>query len=313
MQNKLNQNQIERIRERYHDHPLYVACKRAFGQYETQMQRLLFAPEEIFLESAIILDNLLTEPENAKKYISDLWIELKRKIRYWDRDAPQDDLDKIVGAILYVAAAVLCHHPHPFYNDELKEMMLSETKGQMKVSAKEEERFIVQLSLCAEGLDNWLMVYIESDTLLSEEILATSNRLDSTAGCNQPPLSILTNEDEPPLPSFGITTVTQAHWAEIYGRLTKAGWLIKTEVSQLEFIYIMCGVGDKRFLPIQWHGATNALADIVRRKLQVAVVDRWEVAKKIFLDKNSKPLPGTFENTKSPGEKTAKKIDDLFK
>lgn len=313
MQKKLSQDQIESVQKRYNDHPLYVVCRRAFGQYETQMHHLLFAPEEIFLESAIILDNLLTEPDKAKKYVSDLWTELKRKIRYWDREAPQDDLDKIVGAIFYVAAATLCQHPRSFYNDEIKEVLLSEAMKQMRVSVEEEKRFIVQLSLCADGLNEWFMEYIESDSLLSEEILATSNRLDSTAGCNQPPLPILTNEDEPPLPSFGITTVTQAHWAEVYGRLTKTGWLIKTEVSQLEFIYIMCGVGDKRFLPIQWHGATNALADIVRRKLQVAVVDRWEVAKKIFLDKNSKPLPGTFENTKSPGEKTAKKIDDIFK
>ena len=293
MQNKLNQNQIERIRERYHDHPLYVACKRAFGQYETQMQRLLFAPEEIFLESAIILDNLLTEPENAKMYASDLWTELKRKIRYWDRDAPQDDLDKIVGAILYVAAAVLCHHPHPFYNDELKEMMLSETKGQMKVSAKEEERFIVQLSLCAEGLDNWLMVYIESDTLLSEEILANDAANGESGNSSVPHHFSLSNEE-----------ANIARLKRILARLKKEKYLREnTKVN--DWIFVCTGLGEEPDNPIQWLKDDDELGYFVQQFFSDK--KKWDRAVHCFLLKNNDVPNATnlrTNVTKKP-EKTA--------
>lgn len=297
MQNKLNQNQIERIRERYHDHPLYVACKRAFGQYETQMQRLLFAPEEIFLESAIILDNLLTEPENAKKYISDLWIELKRKIRYWDRDAPQDDLDKIVGAILYVSAAVLCHHPHPFYNDELKEMMLSETKGQMKVSAKEEERFIVQLSLCAEGLDNWLMVYIESDTLLSEEILANDAANGESGNSSVPHHFSLSNEE-----------ANIARLKRVLAKLKKDNYVHK-DTKVKDWIFVCTGYGEEPDNPILWLKDDDELGYFIQQFFSDK--KKWDRAVHCFLLKNNDVPNAT--NLRTNATKKPEKTEPLFK
>lgn len=38
--------------------------------------------------------------------INGLWIELKTMIRYWDKNAPQEDLNRICGAVFYVVAAV---------------------------------------------------------------------------------------------------------------------------------------------------------------------------------------------------------------
>lgn len=297
MQNKLSQNQIESVQERYHDHPLYVACKRAFGQYETQMQRLLFAPEEIFLESAIILDNLLTEPENAKKYVSDLWIELKRKIRYWDRDAPQDDLDKIVGAILYVAAAVLCHHPHPFYNDELKEMMLSETKGQMKVSAKEEERFIVQLSLCAEGLDNWLMVYIESDTLLSEEILANDAANGESGNSSVPHHFSLSNEE-----------ANIARLKRVLAKLKKDNYVHK-DTKVKDWIFVCTGYGEEPDNPILWLKDDDELGYFIQQFFSDK--RKWDRAVHCFLLKNNDVPNAT--NLRTNATKKPEKTEPLFK
>lgn len=126
--------------------------------------------------------------------------------------------------------------------------------------------------------------------------------------------TLLTTEgdEKTTLPSFGLSSKKQAHWGAVYTRLVGKGWLKKSEVTKLEFVYIMCAVGDKRFKQIKWHGATNALADIVRRKLQVDGVDRWEIAPLVFLDKNGKPLPPSFETTKSPCQNTQKVIDGIF-
>ncbi len=307
MQSKLSQNQIERLRERYRNHPLLVACSHAFGCYNAELQALLFAPEEIFLESAIILDKVLTEPEDAIQYVGTLWNNLKTKIRYWNT-APQDDLDKVVGAIFYVVSAVLCQHYHQFFSEEVKELMLETARNNMKSDEKEEQRFIRELSNCAEELDKWLSDYIKREELLSEEIIEVSNQPTSSTST----FLILSNDENAPLPSFGFGKETQKYWADVYGQLVRAAWIKKAEVSQLEFVYIMCNVGTQRFLPIQWHGSTGALADIIRRKLQDASMDRWKVSKKVFLDKNNKPLPEKFETTKAPGLKTSKKIDKIF-
>lgn len=238
MQSKLNQNQIERVREKYRNHPLLIACKKAFGQYDADFQRLLFSPEEIFLEAAIILDQLFTEPEDAKEYVTGLWIELKRKIRYWDKDAPKEDLDKIVGAIFYVVAAVLCQHPHRFFNDEVKEMMLSEARKQMKVSDEEERRFIIALSQCAEGLDEWLEEYIESEELLSEEIPA----IDDEDGTNTsvPHHFSLPNDD-----------ANIAWLKKVLAKLKKDDYIHK-DTKVKDWIFVCTGVGEEPDNPIQW-------------------------------------------------------------
>lgn len=176
MQSKLSQSQIEGVSERYHDHPLLVVCRQAFECYEADMQRLLFAPEEIFLEAAIIVDRLLTNPDSAISYVNGLWNALKIKIRRWEPEAPQDDLNKISGAILYVVAAVLCQHSQHFFNDELMDMILALAKHNMPAGVEEEERVIRELSRCADNLYEWLLIYEDSDILLSEEILNSDNQ-----------------------------------------------------------------------------------------------------------------------------------------
>ncbi len=200
MQNKLNQNQIERVGRKYHDHPLFIACNRAFGHYEAEMQRLLFAPEEIFLEAAIILDDILTEPEGADRRAADLWNSLKRKIRYWDNAAPQEDLNKITGAILCVVAATLGLHLHPFFNFDVMDIILTQVQKNMNVPEEERIRYILELSRCAEGLDSWLYKYAESEDLLSEEIMETakyarSGRSDLSNNTNAASLASLASSN----------------------------------------------------------------------------------------------------------------------
>lgn len=171
MQNKLNQNQIEKINGLYHNHPLLVACRQAFECYEAEMQRLLFAPEEIFLEAALIIDKLLSEPHSAKQNANGLWNKLKVKIRRWEPEAPQEDVNKITSAILYVVAAVLCQHPMGFFNGELKETVMETASKSLSTDKAEEERVIITLSMCADALDEWLSCYRDSYEQLSEEII----------------------------------------------------------------------------------------------------------------------------------------------
>lgn len=175
MQSKLKPNQIETLGEKYRDHPLLQACQRAFACYDAEMEHLLFAPEEIFREAAIMLDHLLSDPDEAANFIAGLWIEQKRKIRRWDATSTQGDLNKITGAICFVVAATLCQHPHSFYNEQVKDLLLDEIRKNMGIDEAEETRIIVALSKCADGLDEWLMDYAESEDYLSDEIECVAN------------------------------------------------------------------------------------------------------------------------------------------
>ena len=297
MQNKLNLNQIEKVRERYHDHPLYVSCKRAFGHYETQTQRLLFAPEEMFLETSIILDKLLTKPDNAEQYVSDIWTELKRKIRYWDREAPQEDLDMIVGAIFFVTSATLCHHPHVYFNEEVKEALLSEARAQMGVSLEEEERFIVQLSLCAEVLDEWLMNYIECDTLLSEEILAIEKNKTGVGYQSVPHHFSLPNEY---LKNNRLNKVL---------KLLKEGGYVHKNTKEKDWIFVCTGLGEEPDKPIQWLKDDDELGYFVQQFFNDK--NKWARTEYCFLTKNGNGPDAT--NLRTNVTRKEKKIGPLYK
>ena len=275
MQSKLLPNQIEKTRERYREHPLLVACKRAFGCYESEMQELLFAPEEIFLEASIIIDKLLTEPENAKQYINGLWIELKTKIRYWDKNAPQEDLNRICGAVFYVVAAVLCQHYHHFYNDELKEMMLDVARKNMSPTPVEEERVIIELSVCADGLLDWLSDYIGSYEQLSEEIIVTSvqenpkgERLRVAKIAGEKP-------HKPPKPRETMTfrrkpEVTEAHLKLLFLRLAQEKWISGNEA---DFCALFSGKRDEDCVVI-WLGkyGKSTLVELFQQFIKTGLV-----------------------------------------
>ena len=175
MQSKLNQKQVARVSEKFRDHPLLLACRKAFGCYEADLQGLLIAPEEIFLESAIILDDLLTDLDNSADYVKNLWYQEKVKIKRWEPQAPQDSLDKVVGAIMFVVAGVLCLHWNSVINDDLKDLVLDHARKNMPIDAEEENRIIDELSRSAEGLDKWLNSYTESEDCLSEDIFELIN------------------------------------------------------------------------------------------------------------------------------------------
>jgi hypothetical protein len=171
MQSKLSQNQVEKVSERYLNHPLLLACRKAFGCYEADLQGLLIAPEEMFLESAIILDDLLTDPNKSEDYVKSLWYQEKTKIKRWVPQAPQDSLNKVAGAILFVVAGVLCLHWHSDFNEDLKEKILELARKNMNIDIDEEKRIIGELSGCAEGLEKWLNSYVETENYLSEDII----------------------------------------------------------------------------------------------------------------------------------------------
>ena len=314
MQNKLSPNQIERVCERFHDHPLLVACRQTFECYEADMERLLFAPEEIFLEAAIILDRLLTEPDNAKKYIDRIWIEEKRKIRNWIPEAPQGDVNKVSGAILFVVAAVLCQHYHQFFCDYLKDSILDIVRKNMPMNTAEEERIIKELSMRSDGLSEWLVSYVDSDVLLSEEVLYSFQEPKKIVQQKKPKKTRISKDVSLITKTFeynkeGKDSVKNNYLSVLFSNL-KSQKLIAEDSDQKSFLEIF--YGEESHNKIGWTGKLNLLHYIfdqwVTRKYVVKPtgVGMWQiVAAHFYIQKikNGKisSMPLTAEKLKDAG------------
>lgn len=108
---------------------------------------------------------------------------------------------------------------------------------------------------------------------------------------------------------FGLDATRRAHWADVYSRLVAEKKIKADEVTSMNFTYLMCGEGTPAIGPIRWYGTTRELAYVVRSHLN----SRWDVALISFKDKNNRPLPKTFKNTKAPSDNSAQKMDYIFR
>ena len=181
MLKKLNQNPRENLRSKFRDHPLMLTCSAVFHHYMADMEQFDFTEEDMFVEVAKVLDNILGNPSGAQQYISELWDDLKIDLKRQSQTSPpQADLDTVCGVLHYVVAATLSLHWHSFYKESLVGQ-IREIVADKHIfpTEKEQERIIDNLCKSAVKLDEWINHYDESSEWLSDEIaLAINSRKD---------------------------------------------------------------------------------------------------------------------------------------
>ena len=155
MLKKLNQNLRENLRSKFRDHPLMLTCSAVFHHYMADMEQFDFTEEDMFVEVAKVLDNILGNPSGAQQYISELWDDLKIDLKRQSQTSPpQADLDTVCGVLHYVVAATLSLHWHSFYKESLVGQ-IREIVADKHIfpTEKEQERIIDNLCKSAEKLD----------------------------------------------------------------------------------------------------------------------------------------------------------------
>lgn len=168
----LKVNSPEKLKKKFHNHPLLLTCQQAFRHYMANMEMLDYTSEELFVEAAEVIDKILCEPQVAPEYIVSLWDNLKIKLRKNARGtSPQNDLNMVCGVLFYVVAATLRLHWREYYNTELVNQLKSIVEHNGLFTNPDEEKSIIN-NLCtnAEELGNWINQYEDSDELLSAEI-----------------------------------------------------------------------------------------------------------------------------------------------
>lgn len=177
-------NQAEKLKHKFPDHPLLLTCQSAFHHYMADMSQFDFTSEDLFIIVADVIDAIFEEPNDAKQYIECLWdnikIELKKRAHV---TPPQEDLNVVCKVLFYVVAATLCLHWREYYNNEIVGLLHQtvEKKG-LFIDEEEQKEIIEKLCKHAEGLEDWINGYEDSETWLSDEIAdALANNQDETS------------------------------------------------------------------------------------------------------------------------------------
>lgn len=178
---KYEPNLAEKLKFRFHDHPLLLTCQSAFHHYMADMSQFDFASEDMFILTANVIDTIFEEPAYAPQYIESLWdnikIELKQKAHVIP---PQEDLNVVCKVLFYVVAATLSLHWREYYNNEIVGLLRQtvDKKGSF-IDVEEQKEIIENLCKHAEGLKDWISGYENSKEWLSDEIAeALANEQD---------------------------------------------------------------------------------------------------------------------------------------
>jgi len=261
MSDRLDANQQKRVVERYHNHPLLLACQEAFRTYQARMLYLMFSPTEVFVEAVETIDNILDEDTDAMEYVHSLWENLTIRYKLWPTAArDEEEYQTAVSCVLYVVAVALSRHSDPFFHDTVKDAVLNEISNHTSVVKQEEDRVIVILSSHAEELESWMKTYGVSDNYLSEEIMRvthgkktevkiikketdkTRKVVVKTAFCYSPQ---------------GVEDASKnIRLSEVFSRL-KAQSLIDAESNLKEFLAVFSG--EDVTIRIAWTGKDNVL------------------------------------------------------
>ena len=169
---KLKESPAQRIRNKFHDHPLLQTCQQVFRHYMAEMNSFDFTSEDLFIEVANVIDAIFDNPSFANEYIEEMWDNLKIELKTRENPAPpQEDLNTVCGVLFYIVAAVLSLHWREYYNTKMVKQLCKIVEQKAIFSKNgEQEEIIKNLCKHAEGLEDWINEYDESEEWLSDEI-----------------------------------------------------------------------------------------------------------------------------------------------
>lgn len=128
-------------------------------------------PEDVFRETARLLDFLLSQKDISQRNVDGLWTLLVNDIRLWKPDAHDDDKMLMAGTVFLLVKKILCHHVDGYYRDTIHDMLEDTLERELNIlNEQEHQLFLNHLSECSELLSDWINEYNDSEVWLSDEI-----------------------------------------------------------------------------------------------------------------------------------------------
>ena len=215
-----------------------------------RLQGLLVQSEDVFRESASLLDFLMTADEVNQHIVDGLWTLLVNDIRKWKPDADDRDKTLVAGTVFMVVRAVLRQHYDSRFGETIADMLGNTLERELKAADKEEEQlFLDRLTECSDMLCEWINHYDEADDWLSNQIAdVISSRKDKN------------NAFLPSGSTFTKTALLTDRLIDIMGqRLTQAN---KLNASPDDWRKLFSGVNQQ--FDMTWLGTEGELRDLFK-------------------------------------------------
>lgn len=221
MQRKFTDQERDAIRNKYGAEPLFQVAEVICQFFDNRLQAFVLWPEDIFNESASIIDNI---KENGDEYIpkiQNLWKTIYPRFREYDKTIPGEQITLATSIVLNIAAITL-----HLSSDKVHQYMGQLLMGVISSYNKEQwESVLTDLGKASNHLSKPLRAWI-SDYMKLENEQYFSDEIDNLFA--PVPKQKKAKEPEPFEPedmTFAKEKTLDYNIAALYQELLKAKWI----------------------------------------------------------------------------------------
>lgn len=134
----------------------------------------LVKEEDIFTESAWLLDFLWSMPDITQHQIDLLWDKLFNDCREWQADMSDHDKRMVAGTVFHIVRAALAQHYDSHYYETICGMLNCTLERELKgLDVEEQKVFLQRFVEQSPTLSEWINNYEDVDNWLYDEIMDT--------------------------------------------------------------------------------------------------------------------------------------------
>ena len=171
MSRNLIPEEKEKLRDRYEEHVFFRLVNQSCKRYEREMKVFRFSPEDVFIETLNVLDDLKAPNKNNDDLCDTLWDDLFCDFRERGENIPDAELDKAVAVVLSVVTYCLVLIDSMRYNGIVGKLTFLICQHFKDYTDIQQNIHLYTMKVGMEELKDWISQYMQCDTYLYDEVM----------------------------------------------------------------------------------------------------------------------------------------------
>lgn len=169
MHYRLKKEEKEKIKSKFKRHPLYQLLNDACKQFEREMPNLRYSPEEVFVLVIAYLEEIASDPEEARNLCERSWNDVFCGIREEADDVIEKELELATCVVLQSIYVCLGLLEQLQYKTLMIELGMQMHDNYLLYWQEIQNRFMIPAyKRGTEPLKEWLADFIKSDEFLTD-------------------------------------------------------------------------------------------------------------------------------------------------
>lgn len=171
MSRNLNPEEKEKLRNKYGEHIYFRLVNQSCKKYERELRVFRLSPEDVFMETLNVLDDLKAPDRNNDDLCDTLWDDLYCEFRDRGNDIPEEELNKAVAIVLSMVTYCLVLLDAMRYNGINGRLFLLLCEHYKSHSDIHHSIDLHVVKMGVNELKEWITGYMKCDTYLYDEVM----------------------------------------------------------------------------------------------------------------------------------------------